>query len=942
MPNFELPDRYELQGRLGSGSYGDVFVALDRKLDRKVAIKMMKGANDPTSIQSTADAFRREAKLLALLDNVHIVKIFDYDVAANGALFLVMEHLDGQVVSDLPLPMDMKLITQFVVQIGSALQSAHDRGLIHRDLKPGNVMYISHDTIDTRFVLLDLGIAKLMHATQRAMQSQRVMTFSGHGTPLYMAPEQVDEREVDPRTDVYAFGSTLFELLTGSAPFGHILGTPYSVIKAVMSEVPRRLSEVAPHQTFPQGLEELIDECLCKEIEERPATMRQVVERFQAIIARSKNTRSGPNRTLPPDVRRSTLLPGAANQADTDSDDALTGTTVGSRHSKPVQQLKDSSKSSQSSQPKWSQQPPRKSWAGRATWLLIFLVVSAGTGAAVWNWDRLRKAKHEPETDAKIEPSVPAPSELATEPIKKPAEEPAVQPHVEPSVVSRAESNTQIALDPIPEQQIPELAEWTYLAKATLPSGWSQPLKFSFHSGAPDGMQINGETGELRWTPTEEQGPGSYPIVIEVESSQDGVESIRHREFTVNVDEVNTPPQLYATGELIFPAAKLDITIPAEDTDVPKQPLKFSLGDGAPTEVQVDEANGRLQWAPTAEQVGHDFQLTLRVTDTDDASVAPIESAFKVTFLKETEVTFPEGMKLSPIQVPTVQNSIGMEFVLLEPATFPMGSPDNEPDRQKDEALHTVQLSHLQLFGRYEVTVGQFRKFIEANPDYQTDAEKADAQKAESEQTELANSGSETAEGEKPRAKLKTWRDAFESQTDDHPVVNISRDDAQAFCDWLSQLEGKEYRLPTEAEWEHAARAGAHTRFFGGNGPEVLEGFANLLDQSLRRSLKDQTLAVSWDDGFKFTAPVGKFHANAHGIHDMAGNVWEWCSDWYAPEYGRQPPILDPTGAESGDLGVIRGGSWLSQPRDARNATRDARPTATFQNNIGFRIVRVP
>jgi sulfatase modifying factor 1 len=938
MTNFELPDRYELQGRLGSGSYGDVFVALDRKLDRKVAIKLMKGANDPASIQSTADAFRREAKLLALLDNVHIVKIFDYDVAANGALFLVMEHLDGRVVSDLPLPMEIKLVSQFVVQIGSALQSAHDRGLIHRDLKPGNVMYISHDAIDSRFVLLDLGIAKLMHVAQKAMQTQCVMTFSGHGTPLYMAPEQVDEGEIDPRTDVYAFGSTLFELLTGSAPFGHINGTPYTVIKAVMSQVPRRLSEVAPHQTFPQGLEELIDECLCKEVEERPATMRQVVERFQAIIARSKNTRSGPNRIPTQDGHRSTLLPGGEKQADTDSDDAMTGTTVGSRDSKSNHQLRNAPKSSPSSQPKWSQQPPRKSWAGSITWLLIILVFSAATGAAVWNWDRLQKIKNETDAQAKVEPSVPAHPEPATEPSK----EPAVPPRVEPRIGPRTESETQIALDPIPEQTIPELAEWTYLAKATLPAGWSEPLKYSFHSGQPAGMEINGESGELRWTPSEEQGPGSYPIIIEVESSRDGVESIRHREFTVNVDEVNTPPQLGPSGELIFPAAKLDITIPAEDSDVPKQPLKFSLGDGTPTEVQLDEAAGRLQWAPTAEQVGRDFQLSLRVTDTDDASVAPVEATFKVTFLKETDVTFPERMKLSPVQVPTVQNSIGMEFVLLEPATFAMGSSDNEPDRQKDEALHTVQLSHLLLFGRHEATVGQFKNFIKANPDFQTDAEKAEAQQAESEETELANSGAEESKVKKPRTKLKTWRDAFESQTDEYPVVNVSREDAQAFCNWLSQLEGKEYRLPTEAEWEYAARAGAHTRFFGGNGPEALEGFANLLDQSLHRSLKDQALAVAWNDGFKFTAPVGKFHANAHGIHDMAGNVWEWCSDWYAPEYNRQPPILDPTGAESGDLSVIRGGSWLSQPRDARSAARDARPATAFQNNIGFRVVRVP
>src|SRR5262249_39015533 len=149
-----------------------------------------------------------------------------------------------------------------------------------------------------------------------------------------------------------------------------------------------------------------------------------------------------------------------------------------------------------------------------------------------------------------------------------------------------------------------------------------------------------------------------------------------------------------------------------------------------------------------------------------------------------------------------------------------------------------------------------------------------------------------------------SWKNVGWEQADDHPVVNVSWNDAVAFCDWLSKKEGKKYELPTEAEWEYACRAGKTTRFQTGADPESLVGSANLPDASAAGQFPAWT-TVRGDDGFVFTAPVGKFKPNAWGLYDMAGNVWEWCTDSYAAYPAG--PVTDPRPDEDGADRVLRG-----------------------------------
>jgi formylglycine-generating enzyme required for sulfatase activity len=171
-----------------------------------------------------------------------------------------------------------------------------------------------------------------------------------------------------------------------------------------------------------------------------------------------------------------------------------------------------------------------------------------------------------------------------------------------------------------------------------------------------------------------------------------------------------------------------------------------------------------------------------------------------------------------------------------------------------------------------------------------------------------------------------TWRSPGFPQNDEHPVVAVSWNDAVAFCEWLTRKEGKKYRLPTEAEWEYACRAGSSSRYCFGDDPKGLRDYAWTAENSDRKS-----------------HPVGQKRPNGWGIYDMHGNVWEWCADWYDTKYyGTALSPNDPPGASSGSMRVLRGGSWSHALSFARSANRDWSNPVNCSFGIGFRVAGAP
>src|SRR5262245_14285699 len=275
-----------------------------------------------------------------------------------------------------------------------------------------------------------------------------------------------------------------------------------------------------------------------------------------------------------------------------------------------------------------------------------------------------------------------------------------------------------------------------------------------------------------------------------------------------------------------------------------------------------------------------------------------------------------------------ILNSLDMQMVLIPNGKFAMGSPRDEEDRLDEEVQHEVEITRPFYMGRHEVTVGQFKEFVK-DAKYVTEAEKD-------------GKGGRGFDGKEFVQKPEfTWKKLHFAQGDYEPVTVVSWNDAVAFCEWLSKKEGRTYRLPTEAEWEYACRAGTKTRFNTGEKEDDLKVAGNIADASLKAKWNDCFWAMGWDDGYPFTAVIGRFKANAWGLNDMHGNVWEWCSDWYAEDYYGKSPGQDPQGPAGGKERVVRGGAWSTQPKFCRSAFRDWHEPGYRSDCVGFRVVAV-
>ena len=273
-------------------------------------------------------------------------------------------------------------------------------------------------------------------------------------------------------------------------------------------------------------------------------------------------------------------------------------------------------------------------------------------------------------------------------------------------------------------------------------------------------------------------------------------------------------------------------------------------------------------------------------------------------------------------------DGVTMEFVRVQAGTFQMGSPPGEKDRRPDEEQHSVEITRDFYLSKYEVTRGQFRAFV-TDTGYRTEPE-SDGQGAWGYDGDTGK-----VEGRKPNY---TWQSTGFAQTDEHPVVNVTWNDADAFCRWLALRSKQAIQLPTEAEWEYAARAGSAARFYSGNDEETLAKVGNVADRTAKKQFQDWQTTIAADDGYLFTAPVGRFPANRFGLHDMLGNVWEWCRDWLGP-YGNlsaKDPLGDPKDKQ---VRVMRGGSWGKRiPRISSAALRFSGAPPSRDMDVGFRV----
>ncbi|HMK55608.1 MAG TPA: formylglycine-generating enzyme family protein [Dissulfurispiraceae bacterium] len=268
-------------------------------------------------------------------------------------------------------------------------------------------------------------------------------------------------------------------------------------------------------------------------------------------------------------------------------------------------------------------------------------------------------------------------------------------------------------------------------------------------------------------------------------------------------------------------------------------------------------------------------------------------------------ISFTMLLAISPISANAVANFIdpatGMEFIYVKGGCYEMGDSTGDGD-PNERPVHEVCVSDFYI-EKYEVTNAQFRKYRSGH-----------------------NSGS------------------YEGMTlnnDNQPAVFVSWEGATAYAKWLSENTGQKFRLPTEAEWEYACRAGTKSSRFWGNNPDEACEYANVADLTAKKHWPRWT-TFACNDKHAVSAPVGSYKPNSLGIYDMLGNVWEWTEDIYNSEAYLKLPKNNPVYEGAGEYRVMRGGGWSNGPMGIRCSHRVGLSTDFGHHALGFRLVKIP
>jgi len=286
-----IDQRYRVESLLGEGGMGLVYRVTHTRLNKPLAMKVLRREN--TGDPEVLARFRREAESASNIGNQHIIDISDFGELTDGSTYFIMECLDGSDLIDAIDSVDRmpeERAINIAIQVCRALGAAHDAGITHRDLKPENVFLIRRDEVEDFVKVLDFGIAKVAHGPSRLTRAGEVL-----GTPHYMSPEQCEGAGVDHRTDIYALGVLLYEMVTGHVP--HDADTMMGILTKHMYEEPIPPRVRVPHVS--DELEMLIMRCLEKTPERRYQTMQEVLDDLELVKAGLQPV--GPDTwTLPP------------------------------------------------------------------------------------------------------------------------------------------------------------------------------------------------------------------------------------------------------------------------------------------------------------------------------------------------------------------------------------------------------------------------------------------------------------------------------------------------------------------------------------------------------------------------------------------------------------------------------------------------------------------
>ena len=851
---------YRIITLLGRGGMADVYRVEDERLGREVALKAVppEFARDPERIER----FEREVRAAARLSHPNIVTVHEFGQGAGQHFYTMALMPGGDLKTRIrahPEGMPPSEVRAIAAAIARALDYAHQRGYVHRDVKPENILFWEDGTPQ----LTDFGIA-------RAMGSETGMTDTGMiiGSPHYMSPEQARGLRVDGRCDLYSLGVVLYEMLTGRLPFDadETLAVALSHVNDPVPELPRELEEWQP----------VVDRLLAKSPEDRYGSASELVD----VLGMDALPRPATTRMVSEERR--------------DGTKARAGRS-GTRLVEP---------------PK-----PRKTLVTAAAGAILALVVVGIVYLALQNGnerDQLTSSgggggaevRSVPERPTPVRPTPPSPPEnpfdlARPEPVRptRTLPEPA-RPKPTPSKQARAQR-------PKPKP-LPVLGGVALLVVETTPAGAEVLVDGTVVGKTPlERSDIRAGVREVRL-----RHPHYETVRESGRRFRDG-RVVRIQRVLVRgrgaLTVTATPREAWVEVEGKRLAERTPVTL--EDLPAGEVQVRVGAPEHRPMTVKIDIPKGGLARMERRLQPIPYGSLTLELEPTDATVTLPEaggryrrgvrlrEGAHRVIVRRQgyhdaTQTIDVSGDTRVRIALERLRQAVksrvfnGIEFVWIPPGEFQMGQTSRFL-ASDEKPVTRVKISRGYWLGKYEVTQRQWESVMGRNPSH------------------------------------------FKNCGEDCPVEWVSWNDVQVFIKKLNARSGgRSYRLPTEAEWEYAARAGTTTDTYAG---DISESFG-----------EDPVLSwIAWfsDNSGDRTHPVGRKEPNRFGLHDMLGNVWEWVGDYKGDYPGGT--VADPLGPGSGSDRVYRGGSFSNAAINCRAPERNGNWPDFVIPRLGFRLLRM-
>ncbi len=898
---------YRVVKLLGQGGMGSVYLVQQREpVQRDVAVKVVKLGMDS---EATLRRFEQERQALAMMNHDAIAKVFDAGATERGQPYFAMEYVDGIPITSYCDEHKFTIAQriQLFRDVCMGVQHAHQKGVIHRDLKPSNILVTEKGGRPTPKII-DFGLAR---ATERNLFEHSELTLQGMviGTPDYMSPEQTlgDSAQIDTRSDVYSLGVILYELLTGRVPF---------------SSAELRKKDVAGIQRYLQGQEPT-----------RPSeSLSRIVETAKADAEKRRTSVPVLRRSLRGDLDWIILRTlekdrdrryGSATELAADLERHLRFEPVLAGPPSTSYRLK---------------RFLRRNRVQVTAGLLLFLALVSGLLTTLWQARRAgRNAQtalaNERTADQRLNELLDLAYVAQIQQLRTRADRDLWPARMGTVPAMREWIEEAETIPPLLARLEDKLAELQ--ANAILASPERHEEQWSLHPQyerlrAQEAHRARHESGH----PASEEANARYSPALLVKHIAD-----LEAEITQLRKEVETPVYEFVDRDGLTATQhrwrfeQLSELVRRMRTFVDGPEVRD--GSHGIHGSSLAELKRRLAHAESlAAYADADTWAAVRqdIADNPRYNGIALPSTHLVVLDKNPrtqlwEFWYPatgnrpsrsEGWDPDPPPLPAklsnpsrweMTGETGMVFILVPGGRFWMGAQRQAEDRPNYDSLaqegewpvHEVTLSPFFL-SKYEITQGQWQRLTDSNP------------------SSYAHPGS--------------W--AGRKATLANPVENMSWSEAR------KALNRTELELPTEAQWEYAARAGTNTPWWVGVRKEWLESASNGGDAYARARGPRNWTFESWDDGHGFHAPVGRFRANPFGLHDTHGNIMEWTRDRYG-DYALSVHAGDgyrshPEGRRRREM-VIRGGAFSVDSRGQRSSYRESREGGSRDSVIGVRPV---